>query len=169
MLQQIRAAMGNADMTKSFEAFVEIDETYVGGKPRRENVKLDENGNIIPHEDKPKRKRGRGTDKTPVIGVKERSTKKVYARVALPNEIEEDNLVLENVSLNEIDSFIDEKYPDNNFKYGYIREKVKTEMEVGDDYSSIIRTTADLYFRPNFKIYYIKRTKQLFIPKFFAI
>jgi transposase-like protein len=86
MLQQIRAAMGSADMMKSFEAFVEIDETYVGGNPRRENVKLDENGNVIPHEDKPKRKRGRGTDKTPVIGVKERTTKKVYAQVALPNE-----------------------------------------------------------------------------------
>jgi hypothetical protein len=29
MLQQIRTAMGNTDMSKAFEAFVEIDETYV--------------------------------------------------------------------------------------------------------------------------------------------
>jgi transposase-like protein len=82
MLQQIRTAMGNTDMSKAFEAFVEIDETYVGGKPRKENAKVDENGNRI----EKKNKRGRGTDKTPVIGVKERNTKKVYAQVALPNE-----------------------------------------------------------------------------------
>jgi transposase-like protein len=85
MLQQIRIAMGNTDMSKAFEAFVEIDETYAGGKPRKENVKFDENGNkIIVEEDRTKR--GRGTKKTPVVGVKERSTKRVYAQVALPNE-----------------------------------------------------------------------------------
>jgi transposase-like protein len=84
MLQQIRIAMGNQDMSKAFEAFVEVDETYVGGKPRKENVKLDENGKVIPSEKKPS-KRGRGTSKTPVVGVKERSSKKVYAKVALPN------------------------------------------------------------------------------------
>jgi hypothetical protein len=38
MLKQIRGAMGNVDMRKSFEVFVEIDETYVGGKPRKQNV-----------------------------------------------------------------------------------------------------------------------------------
>jgi hypothetical protein len=71
----------------------------------------------------------------------------------------EDNLVLENASLNEIDSFIDAKYPDNDFKYGYMREKIETKMEVGDEYSSMVRTAADLYFRPNFKIYSIKRIR----------
>lgn len=76
--------MGNADMSKAFKAFVEIDETYVGGKPRKGNVKLDEKGNKI--ESEKKSKRGRGTDKPPVIGVKERNRKKVYAQVALPNE-----------------------------------------------------------------------------------
>jgi transposase-like protein len=83
MLRLIREAMGNTDMAEAFQCFVEIDETYVGGKPRKQNTKLDENGNIIPKE---KAKRGRGTDKTPVIGVKERGTKRVYAKVALPNE-----------------------------------------------------------------------------------
>jgi len=70
-------------MAEAFECFVEIDEAYIGGKPRKQNTKLDENGNIIPKE---KAKRGRGTEKTPVIGVKERGTKRVYAKVALPNE-----------------------------------------------------------------------------------
>jgi transposase-like protein len=83
MLRLIRESMGNTDMTKAFECFVEIDETYIGGRPRKQNLKLDKKGNPIP---KVKAKRGRGTDKTPVVGVKERGTNKVYAQVALPNE-----------------------------------------------------------------------------------
>jgi hypothetical protein len=47
MLRLIREAMGNEDMRKSFDLFVEIDETYVGGKPRKDNMNLDENGNVI--------------------------------------------------------------------------------------------------------------------------
>jgi hypothetical protein len=35
MLKQIRGAMGNGDVRKSFDVFVEIDETYVVGRPRR--------------------------------------------------------------------------------------------------------------------------------------
>jgi transposase-like protein len=58
---------------------------YAGGRPRRENIKLDTAGNPVPSEKEPS-KRGRGTDKTPVIGAKERSSGKVYAKVALPNE-----------------------------------------------------------------------------------
>jgi transposase-like protein len=85
MLQQIRTAMGNVDMKKTFDGFVEIDETYVGGKPRKENVKFDKNGNIIPSEKEPS-KRGRGTDKTPVVGVKERNSGKVHAKIMLPDE-----------------------------------------------------------------------------------
>lgn len=73
MLKQIRSAMGNTDMTKAFEAMVEIDETYIGGKPRKMN------GETEPS------KRGRGTKKTPVVGVKERSSSHVFAKVALPN------------------------------------------------------------------------------------
>lgn len=73
MLKQIRSAMGNTDMSKAFEAMVEIDETYIGGKPRKMN------GETEPS------KRGRGTKKTPVVGVKERSSSHVFAKVALPN------------------------------------------------------------------------------------
>ncbi|GMO53061.1 MAG: hypothetical protein Pg6C_19180 [Treponemataceae bacterium] len=85
MLKQIRVAMGNRDMKETFDVFVEIDETYVGGKPRKENKNFDKNGNVI-SSDKPKNKRGRGTKKTPVVGVKERNSKQVYAQVMLPNE-----------------------------------------------------------------------------------
>jgi hypothetical protein len=84
MLRLIREAMGNTDMSKAFEAFVEINEAYIGGKPRKGTVRLDENGKII--SEKTTLKHGRGTNKTPVVGVKERSSKRVYAQVALPNE-----------------------------------------------------------------------------------
>lgn len=75
MMHQIRSAMKNENTKQMFEAIVEIDETYVGGKPRKSN---DEN--------EQKSKRGRGTSKTPVVGVKERNSGKIHAVVALPNE-----------------------------------------------------------------------------------
>jgi transposase-like protein len=83
ILRLIREAMGNENMAKAFECFVEIDETYIDGKPRKTNTVTDANGDLIP---KPKAKRGRGTDKTPVIGIKERDAKRVYPQVAMPNE-----------------------------------------------------------------------------------
>lgn len=82
MLKQIRTAMGNENLTKSFELIVEVDETYVGGKPRKENNNLQ----FTTPKPKDTSTTGRGTKKTPVISVKERGTGRVYARVALPNE-----------------------------------------------------------------------------------
>lgn len=63
MMHRIRKAMAN-DMAQAelLYGIVEADETYVGGKPRKGN---DRDG------DKPS-KRGRGTAKTPVVGVIER-------------------------------------------------------------------------------------------------
>jgi len=80
MLQQIRIAMGNATQKEFFDTIVEIDETYVGGKPRKHNDHDDSDGTSIPT------KRGRGTSKTPVIGVIDRNNKMVYAKIALPNK-----------------------------------------------------------------------------------
>ena len=56
---------------------VEVDETYIGGKPRKGNKRDNdpEGGN--------KSKRGRGTDKTPVIGIVERGGR-VRAKVPEP-------------------------------------------------------------------------------------
>ena len=79
MLQQIRIAMGNAEQKEFFDTIVEIDETYVGGKPRKNNRKDDDNDLDPP-------KRGRGTKKTPVVGVIDRENKQVYAKVAMPND-----------------------------------------------------------------------------------
>jgi transposase-like protein len=84
MLQQIRIAMANRETEQIFEAVVEVDETYIGGKPRKTNAVLDENDNVLKSR-KRCHKRGRGTDIIPVVGVKERSTTHVYAKVMLPN------------------------------------------------------------------------------------
>jgi transposase-like protein len=76
MLSLIRKAMGNAENQEFIDTVIEIDETYVGGKPRK--------GKDYDDDDKPKR--GRGTKKTPVVGVIDRENKKVHARVAKPNK-----------------------------------------------------------------------------------
>jgi transposase-like protein len=70
MQQRIRAAMAS-DQAPMLAGIIEADETYVGGKPRKRNKRED---------DKPS-KRGRGTDKTPVIGAVERDGN-VVAQVA---------------------------------------------------------------------------------------
>ena len=80
MMKKIREAIGKEEMTEVFEAIVEMDETYVGGKPRKKN-KHDEG-----EDNENFNKRGRGTTKTPVVGVKERSSGKVHAVVAKPNK-----------------------------------------------------------------------------------
>lgn len=77
ILKQIRIAMQARNFKNTFTNIIEIDETYVGGKPQKgPNGMLDVN---------PKSKRGRGSNKTPVVGVIDRQNKQVYAKVALPN------------------------------------------------------------------------------------
>lgn len=61
MALQIRAAMAEPEQRPLLTGVVEMDETFVGGKPRKWS------GN---DDDKPKR--GRGTKKTPVVGMLER-------------------------------------------------------------------------------------------------
>ena len=60
MLTRIRAEMSKKGGAL-LQGIIEADETYIGGKPRKENKK----------EDREPAKRGRGTDKTPVIGGRE--------------------------------------------------------------------------------------------------
>jgi transposase-like protein len=83
MLKQIRLAMGNHETQQIFEAIVEMDETYVGGKPRKKNKisdNKDKENSSTPN------KRGRGTNKTPVVAVVERSSNTVHAKVSLPDK-----------------------------------------------------------------------------------
>lgn len=63
---QIRKAMAQMESRELLTGVVEMDETYVGGKPRK-GKKYDDD------DDKPKR--GRGTKKAPVVGAIERNGK----------------------------------------------------------------------------------------------
>jgi transposase-like protein len=70
MLHQIRAAMGVEETYKALGNLVEVDETYVGGKPK---IGVS--------------RKGRGTNKIPVIGIIERETQQIRTKVvSLPNE-----------------------------------------------------------------------------------
>jgi hypothetical protein len=72
-MHPIRKTIANEEMKEIFEAILDIDETYVGWKPRKDNTP---NDNDKENNDN---KRGGGTTKTPVTGVKERSTGKVHS------------------------------------------------------------------------------------------
>ena len=63
MLHRIRAEMA-CEQRPLLQGILEADETYLGGKPRKGNKRKDDNTHGNP--------RGRGTSKTPVIGVVER-------------------------------------------------------------------------------------------------
>jgi len=69
---QIRKAMTQAEQRGLLTGIVEMDEAYIGGKPRKGNRRDD---------DRP-RKRGRGTDKAPVIGAVERGGKVAAKAIA---------------------------------------------------------------------------------------
>ena len=71
ILTRIRAEMARKTSPIVLQGIIEADETYIGGKPRKENKK----------EDREPAKRGRGTEKTAVIGAVERGGK-VVAQVA---------------------------------------------------------------------------------------
>lgn len=77
MMQRIRTAMAtDPEQEKMLYGIVEADETYVGGKPRKGNVRGDD----------PPNKRGRGTKKVPVLGAVERNGR-VVAKVAGPGDL----------------------------------------------------------------------------------
>jgi transposase-like protein len=83
MMHRIRAAM--TDDGKLLSGLVEMDEAYIGGKPRKSNNK----------DDDPKggdtSKRGRGTDKIPVVGAIERGGR-VKARKVDKHEMTADDM-----------------------------------------------------------------------------
>jgi len=90
MGMRIRRAMSEQQSRQLLQGIVEMDETYVGGKPRK-------GGN----DDTP-RKRGRGTKKTPVVGMIERGGK-VKAKVVGKEKLNGkglSSLVREHIDLN---------------------------------------------------------------------
>jgi transposase-like protein len=65
LAHRIRLSMKEESVQKALKGTVEVDETYVGGKPRKENKGSEPK----------KHKRGRGTDKAPVLALVERRGK----------------------------------------------------------------------------------------------
>jgi transposase-like protein len=63
---QVRKAMGEGEQRELLVGVVEVDETYIGGKPRKGNSGSRE------QDGGDKSTRGRGTKKTPVVGLIER-------------------------------------------------------------------------------------------------
>jgi hypothetical protein len=74
MMNKIREAMGNATDNELLSGIVEMDETYVGGKPRKISKKP-QNDNDDDAPLPPINKRGRGTKKECVVGMIERGGK----------------------------------------------------------------------------------------------
>ena len=80
MAHRIRYAMEQPPFAKPLTGVVEADETYVGGKVRRSNVK--KHTPLDPTKPDPRRQTGRGADKTPVLLLVERGGKARSFRVA---------------------------------------------------------------------------------------
>jgi transposase-like protein len=77
MMHRVRTSMANdQEQAELLYGIVEADETYVGGRPRKGNRRDGDKNS----------KRGRGTDKTPVVGVMQRGGK-VVARPAKPSDL----------------------------------------------------------------------------------
>lgn len=70
MAHRIRYAMEQPPFAKPLTGVVEADETYVGGKVRRSNVK--KHRPLDPTKADPRQQTGRGADKTPVLLLVER-------------------------------------------------------------------------------------------------
>lgn len=90
LAHRIRLAMREDPIASKLDGMVEVDETYVGGKPRK--GARDEAGNPIVN------KRGRGTRKIPVMALIERNGR---ARTRVLDYVDADNLkiaIRENVS-----------------------------------------------------------------------
>jgi len=77
MMHRVRMAIANDQAQADLlYGIVEADECYIGGRPRKGNRREDDTNN----------KRGRGTSKTPVVGIVERNGR-VVAQAAKPSQL----------------------------------------------------------------------------------
>jgi transposase-like protein len=81
MAHRIREAMTQAPFASRLTGTVEVDETYIGGKPRRFNKR--QHKPLDPKQPDPRQKRmGRATEKTPVVALVQRDGMVYSQRVA---------------------------------------------------------------------------------------
>jgi transposase-like protein len=89
----MRVRCGMIDNCNILENIVEMDEAYVGGKPRKHYKQDDSEPNIS----KLTNKRGRGTKKTPIVGIVERNGKIVLRVIQKLNSQNLLSMLRENV------------------------------------------------------------------------
>jgi transposase-like protein len=80
LAHRIRAAMSEKPQANMLRGIIEVDETYVGGKPRKDGTK---------------HKRGKGTKKTPVLAIVERNGRAVSRPMDVVNSANLRNAVNE--------------------------------------------------------------------------
>ncbi len=130
ILARIRAEMANKTNPIVLQGIIEADETYIGGKPRKENKKAD----------REPAKRGRGTSKTAIIGAVERGGQ-VVAEVAkglTGRDILE--FIRRVVNVNESELMTDEYYAYNALS-GQLKHEVINHQEQyvdGDKHTNTI-------------------------------
>ncbi len=83
LAHRIRAAMKEKPQVGMLRGIIEVDETYVGGKPRKDGTK---------------HRRGKGTKKTPVLAIVERNGKAVSKPIDVVNSANLRNAVNEVVN-----------------------------------------------------------------------
>ncbi len=86
MMKRIRKAMKGGDNIL-LQGIIEMDETYVGGKPRESNVRKTE------YEKDSFNKRRRGSEKTPLLGMVERKGSVRAEKTEIPNKHEIDKMI----------------------------------------------------------------------------
>jgi len=105
MAMRIRNAMMESEQRDLLQGLVEMDETYVGGKPRKSNDKKGSG----------KSRRGRGTDKTPVVGMIERGGK---VKTVVVEDHKLDNTRLSNIARDNVSTDVSTTLITDEFK-GY--------------------------------------------------
>jgi len=138
MLKQIRLAMGNPESQEFMGTLIEIDETYIGGKPRKKNKKDD-------NDDSPKNKRGRGTKKNVVVGCVDRANKSVFAKVMSKNE---ENKRLSGIQLLDMLSQVitqDSVIISDEFKGYNILDKKTNHLHLKVDHTKEYVTNSDVH------------------------
>lgn len=151
--QRIRKAM-LGEKSPLLKGIIEIDETYIGGKPRHKNTS----------------KRGRGTDKTMVVGMLERNGSVIAKKVSSLNQKKAKNLILENVNIDKSEIHTDEYRVYNRLKKIIPHKKVnhgKKEYVRGNTHTNSIEGFWALVKRAHYgqHHHYSKKHTDLYIAE----